>query len=235
MQDVRDNISLRGGAGGSWWAFISQMQQTVGRASELSSPALLALVHDAVANIPDVLTPPQRLVARALVFEVMERIERGNVVNQSHRSALPTGRELREQLSPMIEQRILSVESELGDLRVKTILNLIDVQFANKTVLLRQISDHTRLSRNYARRLLVGATGITFGAHLRRRRITAAQHLLMTSHLSIKEIAVVVGYQRTSQLDREFRKLCGSTPKQFRLVGSVNNRVAPLSGERADL
>ena len=51
---------------------------------------------------------------------------------------------------------------------------------------------------------------------LRRRRITEAQRRLVESDDAIKRIAEQVGYGDRFFFSRDFRKVTGQTPRQFR-------------------
>jgi AraC-like DNA-binding protein len=54
------------------------------------------------------------------------------------------------------------------------------------------------------------------GNYLVRRRIGEAQTLLLTTNYSVIEIASSVGYNNVSHFNTIFKKLIGTTPKQYR-------------------
>lgn len=60
------------------------------------------------------------------------------------------------------------------------------------------------------------ATGRSVPQHIHDRRVERAKHLLATTSKSVKEIAADVGYDRTSDLDREFVKRLSITPRAWR-------------------
>ena len=59
-------------------------------------------------------------------------------------------------------------------------------------------------------------TGLTLPGYIHRTRIDIARRLLMNPHLTVKEVAVRIGYDRTSAFDRHFREHCGCTPTEYR-------------------
>jgi AraC-like DNA-binding protein len=103
-----------------------------------------------------------------------------------------------------------------GDPRVAQALAEIDRHFTNPRFGLRAAAHGVALSDCRLTQLLKASTGRTFGAHLHHRRIVEARTLLHDPSLSIKEIAARVGYQSTTQLDRQFKKMTLSLPSAYR-------------------
>jgi AraC-like DNA-binding protein len=106
--------------------------------------------------------------------------------------------------------------SRRNDPRVARALAEIDRHFSNPRFGLRATARGVALSDCRLTQLLKASTGRTFGAHLHHRRIVEAQTLLHDLSLSIKEIAARVGYQSTTQLDRQFKKMTLSLPSVYR-------------------
>jgi len=50
-------------------------------------------------------------------------------------------------------------------------------------------------------------------------RLNRAKELLLTSHSTVSEIAVSVGFDNVGYFDRVFRRTFGLTPKQFAKQG----------------
>jgi two-component system response regulator YesN len=74
-------------------------------------------------------------------------------------------------------------------------------------------------------------TGGTFVALLRRVRVRAACRLLSTTTLCMKEIAAHVGFSSPNRFARDFKKLCGVTPSEYRVGalrgGALHQTEAP--------
>jgi len=62
------------------------------------------------------------------------------------------------------------------------------------------------------------ATGVTPHDYLTRRRVERAQELLVASGLHLSEIALAVGFFDQSHMARHFRRILGTTPREFRLL-----------------
>ena len=61
-------------------------------------------------------------------------------------------------------------------------------------------------------------TGCTFQELLMKKRFQKAASLLLTTNLQVEEIAVNVGYENLSYFYRQFKRLYGMTPRQYRMV-----------------
>lgn len=61
-----------------------------------------------------------------------------------------------------------------------------------------------------------GVIGLGFREYALALRMLRAAGLLRTTDLSIKEVAVVVGYHHTSTFTCRFRQCCGMTPSEYR-------------------
>lgn len=57
---------------------------------------------------------------------------------------------------------------------------------------------------------------MTITEYIQRRRMALADHLLMTTQLEIKEVAIVVGYTSHSRFSSLFRKYVGVYPHDIK-------------------
>jgi AraC-like DNA-binding protein len=103
-----------------------------------------------------------------------------------------------------------------GDPRIASALTELDRRYADPAFRLHALARQLAVSGSRLTQMLKQATGRTFGAHLHARRVAEARLLLANGTLSVKEVAVCVGYSATSQLDRHFKKIVGRLPSQCR-------------------
>ncbi len=82
------------------------------------------------------------------------------------------------------------------------------------------IATALRVSCTHLSRSIKKETGQGFRAHLISARILDARRHLLDPTLSVKEIATSVGYESTSSFDREFRRLHGLSPTEWRRQAS---------------
>jgi AraC-like DNA-binding protein len=102
------------------------------------------------------------------------------------------------------------------DARVSRILGLIEQHSADQALGLRELSREISLSPWHLSRLITSATGETFGRLRNAVRIERARSALLSTDLSIKEIAARVGYTHPSDLTRHFRAAHHMSPNAFR-------------------
>ncbi len=76
------------------------------------------------------------------------------------------------------------------------------------------------------------ATGYSPLQYLHRQRIRKASELLQDSDLCIADISMITGYSDSAYFSRQFRKLTGQTPSDYRL--SVRGKLFHFSGEGED-
>jgi transcriptional regulator GlxA family with amidase domain len=97
-------------------------------------------------------------------------------------------------------------------------LRSIEERFPETDLTVRSIARDLGVSTEHLCRLLKRDTGCTFGALLRSARVRAARALLESTNLCMKEIAARAGFVSASRFDRDFRKVCGLSPSQYRIV-----------------
>ncbi len=102
------------------------------------------------------------------------------------------------------------------DARVAVALSIIEdnPQVTVKALLLR-----VNLSDSRLRHLFRAETGMSLSRYLRHVRVLEAERLLLTGFLSIKEVAVALGFGTPSYFVREFRKVFAVSPGAYRRSG----------------
>jgi len=115
------------------------------------------------------------------------------------------------------------------DPRVQRIIEIIDERFADKFTE-KKLSASVNLSPTRLRLLFKKETGLSPVQYFKRVRIRRAAHLLETSFLSIKEVVFQSGANDLSHFVRDFKKVYGLTPSEFRACSkrSTNALSAPM-------
>ncbi len=80
----------------------------------------------------------------------------------------------------------------------------------------RIIAHQVNLSLSYAATLFKANLGLTLGEYLCTQRIAHAQRLLLTSELSILDVALESGFGSISQFYHSFQSICKQSPLQYR-------------------
>jgi AraC-like DNA-binding protein len=113
-------------------------------------------------------------------------------------------------------------------LRVRMALAYLECSYANPDLRLNTVAKHVRVSPHHLSGLIKKETGQGFRRHLIAIRFEMARRHLATSLMSVKEIAISVGYNSTSSFDREFRRCFNCSPTDVRTDTSKSSQVAPV-------
>jgi AraC family transcriptional regulator of arabinose operon len=105
--------------------------------------------------------------------------------------------------------------SDMHDLRIQRAIDLITSKF-DKPLNLYGIAQSVHLSKSRFVHLFRQEIGTSAGKFLRGVRMRAAQHLLETSALSIKEVFCQTGFGDESHFVRDFKARYGITPSEYR-------------------
>lgn len=84
---------------------------------------------------------------------------------------------------------------------------------------LAQIADSIGISVYYMSHIFKKQTGMTVVEYRTKKRIEKAEKLLMTTSLSVTEIAFLCGFSSQGYFSERFTQNCGITPTKFRNSG----------------
>jgi len=104
------------------------------------------------------------------------------------------------------------------DGRIRMILRIIEEQGRTQQMSSKDGSILLGLSEAYFLRLFHQQVGMTFGRHLRKVRMARAADLVKDQNLSIKGIALDLGYSDVSNFYRDFKQVHGVNPRQLRVM-----------------
>lgn len=93
-------------------------------------------------------------------------------------------------------------------------IDYVDKNYVHATT--KEVAQICNLSYSYFSRSFKKLMNKSFSQYLNSVRISKAESLIVTTNLSITEIALQVGYSTSSHFIQEFRKQKGISPKQFR-------------------
>lgn len=89
------------------------------------------------------------------------------------------------------------------------------------TFTLEDVANDIFISPTYLSTLFNNLTGSTYSSYVTSARVDLAKRLLISSDLSINDIAVKCGFNQASYFATAFKKAVGITPKQFRVSMSA--------------
>src|SRR5208282_574484 len=111
------------------------------------------------------------------------------------------------------------------DSRIERILEAL-AQSPSPGVTVQQLARDVNLSVSRLRHLFKRETGVPLGRSLKAAQMESVKTLLVSSFLSVKEVMKQAGFAQADETSfiREFKKMVGLTPGQFRLRSRAAQR-----------
>lgn len=98
----------------------------------------------------------------------------------------------------------------------RKICDYIEQHYMDPNLSLNQLSEAFEYHANYLSKLFKDEIGERFVNYLARVRIDHAKELLMTTSLTVQDVALRVGYEHVYSFMRVFKKLAGMPPGEYR-------------------
>lgn len=124
---------------------------------------------------------------------------------------LSTSSDLETIASPGFEPAIQQADSE----RMSKIVSYIQKHMED-TLYLREVAKHAGMTEVSFSRYFRSRTGKTFPAYLNELRVARICRQLAESDATISEIALGCGYESFANFERQFHRLHGCSPKEYR-------------------
>ena len=102
-----------------------------------------------------------------------------------------------------------------GNGYIRTALQYIASNYGTNLTL-ESVAAQVNVSPNYFSSLFRRTVGCSFREHLSRVRVEESKRLLLSTHYSLKEIAVAVGFADQSYFSKVFKQYTGLSPGQYR-------------------
>lgn len=93
----------------------------------------------------------------------------------------------------------------------------------NADLSLEALSQKYCVSTSHLSRLFKSITGVGINEYINISRITAAEKMLLSTDISVTEIATECGFNDSSYFSHVFKKLKGITPKKYAVMIKQNN------------
>ena len=111
--------------------------------------------------------------------------------------------------------RIAVSENSYEEQLMIRLLNRIETDY--QTITLEAFCEENKTDLYFMGRLIKRRTGRTFRDLLQEKRLSQACYLLENTHLTISDIAALIGYSNNSFFHRLFRRRYGVSPREYRL------------------
>ncbi|HZJ86797.1 MAG TPA: response regulator transcription factor [Erysipelothrix sp.] len=131
----------------------------------------------------------------------------------------------KEQLITILKNAINDIRSDVGEKlynnNIQKMIQIVERDY-DQELNLKFVSDELHLNTVYLGQLIKRETGKTFSQYLNAYRIKKAQKLLLTTDLSINEITFAVGYSSSGYFYKNFKRICGVSPTEFKEAFALN-------------
>lgn len=168
-----------------------------------STGSAISYLHFKVADV----LPVQNLVEN-LIYNIIHKMPNRKNINQITMGLLLS------QLLNQTEQIELPESPDYDNKIIITILREIEENYQNASLTALALELHQPV---YSLSKLVSqTTGRTFKQILQEKRLTKALQLLLSTRLSVSDIAAYVGYENTSYFHRKFSEMFNMSPAKYR-------------------
>lgn len=106
--------------------------------------------------------------------------------------------------------------------KVKSIISFINANL-DKPLTLDGLSGHFNVNKYYLCRFFKEHTGLSVIDYVNRKRVLTAEKLILQNKYSITDIALMVGFNNLTHFERTFKKLTGSPPRNYKIIGHENH------------
>ena len=103
----------------------------------------------------------------------------------------------------------------MKDDRIHLVLNYIRKNL-DKRIHIDTLADKTCMSKDHFIRVFKNETGLTPNAFITQKKVERCELMLVTTTMSVKNIANTLGFDDYSYFNRIFKKNMGITPQQYR-------------------
>lgn len=115
----------------------------------------------------------------------------------------------------VIYRRIMGERQGRGPAGHKDILSYLARHF-NEPITNKEVAEKFHYHPNYVNQLIKEQTGLSLHKYLLRLRMLSAVDLLLSTEMSVNDIAAVIGFSDASYFSQYFRKCYGCSPNKFR-------------------
>ncbi len=117
-------------------------------------------------------------------------------------------------------EEILKVNSDSASF-VQEVKKFVKAHLNSEELNRNTIAEAIHMNPDYLSYLFHKQSGILLNTYITSERINAAKKLLITTDMSLQEIADATGFSNSSYFHKQFKKIAGITPQQYR--GSNND------------
>lgn len=132
-----------------------------------------------------------------------------------------------ETFTPLASVGFSTPPSDALQTRTEDICNFIGANYRNPNLTHQALADYAEMNASAFSRFFRGTTGKTAMNYISEMRVSLACRLLADTDLSISEILKSAGFSNTSNFNRQFHRLQGMSPREYR---KIHRTIARIQG-----
>ena len=161
-------------------------------------------------------TYAQKAIRFNAVDYILKPIEKKTIIEAMQKALLRREEQLeRKKIKKIVDVELVEMEQEIAHEEINNAINYIK-KHLHEPIHLKELADILHVNAYYFSHLFKEQTGIGFTEYIARLRMQQAKRLLLTTHLSIQDIAEQVGYQSDRYFIRVFKAHEDMSPAQYR-------------------
>lgn len=203
------------GGGVAYWEWIYLDIESV--LQDMKEISFSKLDADYILNV---------LYEEALFFQQEEYPRLSEIIRDIRRESAKKAYMYREKLKGLLQMfvvellRIRNISDEMPrksprSFQIAPALDYLREHY-NEDIRIRDLARVCNVSESHFRRIFQECMNMTPGDHVNVIRIREATRLLLKSHATMEEVAYRVGYGNVSTFNRNFKKMLGVTPYQWK-------------------
>lgn len=132
------------------------------------------------------------------------------------------------ELNGILRQYMWGKEQERGSGLESRVRAVVRALLDSDALTIERVAQSVGCSSRTLQRRLRSESGITYSALVSEIRLDIAQQFLAGTDMSITDLSFAVGYSSPTNFTREFKKLCGSTPRDWRRENALTRKNSAL-------
>lgn len=159
----------------------------------------------------------QEAIELGVVNYLLKPINKQKLINEVEKALEIQKKRIRvSMIEKVVDDQLIDIkERNKLDGPIEKAIVYIDANISNQ-LSLKEVAGHVHLNPSYFSVLFKEQTNITFSEYVTRNRIQKAKKLLLTTNLTVNEIAEKVGYSTPKYFIKIFKEYEGITPSKYK-------------------
>ena len=160
----------------------------------------------------------QKAIGLGVLNYLLKPVKKSELIETVEKAVQVSNKKEREKvIEKVVDDKLINALDQYYPTRepIREAIQFID-QHLKEEISLKDVADHIHLNPSYFSTLFKEQVKLTFSEYLTRRRMQRAKELLITTKMTVSEIAEACGYKTTKYFIQLFKEMEGETPNSYR-------------------